>query len=201
MELFIVAILIIVGYFYYRFKADKVDLSMLPEQFIVFDLETTGLRSDTHEIIEIAAIKVNTLSNKHQTFQALVKPKKKIPKKITELTGITQKMVDKDGDDIEEVLKEFIDFIGDLRLVAFNAPFDMSFLLKSSNDHGIDIKNPVSCALEMFRKAFPDEESYKLVDIAKRSGFPTEGAHRALNDCRVALPVYTTAASALNSIK
>jgi DNA polymerase III epsilon subunit-like protein len=52
------------------------DVSILPERFVVFDLETTGLHPDRHEIIEIGAIRVDRDADKHQTFQTLVKPKK-----------------------------------------------------------------------------------------------------------------------------
>jgi DNA polymerase III subunit epsilon len=77
---------------------------------VVFDLETTGLNPERHEIIEIGAIKVNRDSDVHQTFQALVKPVKRIPKKITEITGITQAMVTEDGEPAEQVLRDFHEF-------------------------------------------------------------------------------------------
>jgi len=67
----------------------KVDLTHLPERFVVFDLETTGLDPSKHEIIEIGAIRVNRDSDQHESFQALVKPAGKVPKRITELTGIS----------------------------------------------------------------------------------------------------------------
>lgn len=79
----------------------------LPKEFVVFDLETTGLDPLNDEIIEIAAIRVKRGEKDHQTLTALVRPSKQIPKKITQLTGITQDMVERDGEPLQQVLLEF----------------------------------------------------------------------------------------------
>jgi DNA polymerase III subunit epsilon len=82
------------------------DVSMLPERFVVFDLETTGLRSELHEIIEIGPIRVNRDAEDLQAFQTLVKPKNRVPKKITKITGITNEMVQSDGLELVEAPAE-----------------------------------------------------------------------------------------------
>ncbi len=197
MEWLIILFLVVGIYLFFRFRRRKVDLSMLPEQFVVLDLETTGLDPTKHEIIEIGAVKVNRDSNKHVTFQALIKPSKKIPKKITHITGITREMVEKDGEDLESVIKEFIEFIGDLRLVAYNAEFDIGFLKTTAEYFGLTIKNPSSCALKMARRAWPGLKSYKLADLANTGDLSTKGTHRALKDCELTMIVYTSAASQL----
>jgi DNA polymerase III alpha subunit (gram-positive type) len=92
----------------------------LPEEFVVFDLETTGLNAQKNELIEIAAIKINKNATNHSFFESLVILKNKITPKVTKLNGITQELVDTEGKDLEPVLQEFLEFIGDLRLVAFN---------------------------------------------------------------------------------
>ena len=178
----------------------EVDGFALPEEFIVFDLETTGLSPHDCEIIEIGAIKVNRDSGEHITFQALVKPSILIPSKITHITGITQKMINKDGEDIKTVIPEFLDFIGDLRLVAYNARFDMGFINAAIAKQGLKIKNPHSCALKMARRAWPDLESYKLVDVAERGGLSAKGNHRALKDAELTMTVYAAAAETLESL-
>jgi DNA polymerase III subunit epsilon len=177
-----------------------VSIAHLPERFIVFDLETTGLDPAKHEIIEIGAIRVNRDSNDHETFQTLVKPAKKVPKKITEITGINQAMVDADGADNETALREFLEFVGDLQLVSFNADFDMAFVRNACARHSISIINPVSCALKMARRAWPGRGSYRLADLAKDGNLSSDGTHRALGDCKRALIVYTAAASKLKSV-
>lgn len=178
----------------------EIDGFALPEEFIVFDLETTGLSPHDCEIIEIGAIKVNRDSGEHITFQALVKPSIPIPSKITHITGITQKMINKDGEDIKAVIPEFLDFIGDLRLVAYNARFDMGFINAAVAKQGLKIKNPHSCALKMARRAWPDLESYKLVDVAERGGLSAKGNHRALKDAELTMTVYASAAETLGSL-
>ena len=127
----VLIILSIIAYFLLRKgkpKLQQVPTDLLPDTFIVLDLETTGLNATKHEIIEVAAIRFKKGTNTHNTFQSLVKPKRAIPQKITELTGITQAMVESEGKPIKEVLEDFSTFVGGLRLVTFNAEFDMAFL-------------------------------------------------------------------------
>jgi hypothetical protein len=95
----------------------------VPERFVVFDLETTGLDPASHEIIEIGAIKVHRDSARHDGFQCLVKPKKRISKRITQINGISQQMVYEQGEPLDTVLKDFAEFIENLPLVSFNAEF------------------------------------------------------------------------------
>jgi DNA polymerase III epsilon subunit family exonuclease len=176
-----------------------VDLSSVPERFIVFDLETTGLDPTRHEIIEIGAIRVQVNSEVHDSFQTLVKPLKRIPKAITRINGISQEMVDQEGEPLEIALTEFVEFIGDLPLVSYNAEFDMGFLLNATDRHNIAIKNEVSCALKMARRAWPGLKSYRLCDIAKMGNLSDEDTHRALGDCKRTILIYTAAASILHT--
>lgn len=199
--LVIIAIAAIVIYFLLSRRRPQVSLAHLPERFVVFDLETTGLDPEKHEIIEIGAIRVNRDSVNHDTFQSLVKPSRKVPKKITELTGINQAMLDAEGEPIESVLREFLSFVGDLQLVSFNADFDMAFLRNAAAKQSIYVTNPVSCALKMARRAWPGRKSYRLAELAKDGNLSSEGTHRALGDCQRALIVYTTAASKLGTSK
>ncbi|MCK5113190.1 MAG: 3'-5' exonuclease [Phycisphaerae bacterium] len=200
MEWVIILVLVVAGiYLFFRFKKRKANFSMLPKQFIVLDLETTGLDPTQHEIIEIGAVKVNRDSDNHTSLHALIKPSKKIPNEITQITGISQEMVERDGENLESVIKEFMEFFGDLRLVAYNAKFDMSFLKTAAKNYGLTINNPSSCALKMARRAWPGLKSYKLGDLAKTGGLSTKGAHRALKDCELTMIVYTSAASELGT--
>lgn len=199
--LIIVAALIIYYHFFHT-KSEKIDLSVLPEQFVVVDIETTGLDSEKHEIIEIGAIRVNRNSNMHTTFTALVKPKKIIiPEYISELTGITSAMLEREGEKLDNVIAEFLEFAGGARLVFFNAPFDYAFLSRAANQIGAKINNPISCALDMARRAWPELKSYRLTDLVKLGGFNTEGNHRALKDCELTIFVYGAAAHELKRLE
>jgi DNA polymerase III subunit epsilon len=172
----------------------------IPEKFIVFDFETTGLDCYKHEIIEIGAIKVDRDGVNHETYQILVKPNKRFAKKITEITGITKEMLEKDGVPIEKALPEFLNFIEDLPLVAFNSEFDMGFLSIANERLGNKkLKNKVSCALKLARKAWPGRDSYKLSSLAEDGGLSTEDAHRALGDCRRTMTVYASAVEKIRS--
>ena len=205
MEYFpVIIVLAVIAYFLLlkrKPKLQQVPVDLLPETFIVFDLETTGLNAERHEIIEVAAIRFKKGTNTHDTFQSLVKPKKAVPQKITELTGITEAMVQSEGKMIDEVLVEFSSFVGDLRLVTFNAEFDMAFLQaapKNSNLPTFD--NPVSCALKMARRAWPKRKTFRLDDLASDGLFTKGAAHRALEDARRALIVYAAPVAELKSI-
>lgn len=202
MELILVLLVIAgISFFLLKDRRSTASIAHLPERFVVFDLETTGLDATKHEIIEIAAIRVNRDSTHHETIQALVKPTQKVPKKIIELTGITQEMLDHDGDAIDEALQGFAVFVGDLRLVSFNAEFDMAFLNAATAKCGMmPFNNPVSCALKMARRAWPDRRSYRLADIAKDGNLDSKDTHRALADCQRTLTVYGAAASSLRSV-
>lgn len=170
---------------------------LLPQHFVVLDLETTGLRPERNEIIEIGAIRFTLEAENHTTFQTLVKPLRKVPAKITGITGISQEMVDRDGIALEDALRQFIEFIGDLPLVTFNAEFDMGFLNHAAKKHGLKIPNRYTCALKRARRAWPGLPSYKLVDLAKMGNLSDENTHRALGDCTRAAIVFTSATSTL----
>ncbi len=204
MELLVVLVLLIIGglaFLLFRRRGYRVSIAHLPERFVVFDLETTGLDPERHEIIEIAAIRVNRDSANHQAFQALVKPNKKVPKKIIELTGISHEMLDGDGEAIDQALRDFAAFVGDLRLVSYNAEFDMAFLNAATARCGMaPFSNPVSCALQMARRAWPGRRSYRLSDFARDGNLGSKDTHRALADCQRALIVYGAAASRLRSV-
>jgi DNA polymerase-3 subunit epsilon len=193
----IVCAIIVVILLFLRPRRKAVNLAPLPQRFIVLDLETTGLDPVRHEIIEIGAIRVYRDSDIHDTFRTLVKPVKHIPKTITEINGISQDMVDREGVPLEEAIRGFATFIGDLPLVTFNAEFDMAFLQTAAKQHNLVIGNQASCALRMARLAWPGRKSYRLSDLARDGGLSDEGTHHALDDCRRTLIVYVAAVSIL----
>lgn len=178
--------------------AGKPDLSMLPERFVVFDLETTGLRADFHEIIEIGAIRVNRDSDLHDTFSTLIAPTGRVSSKITSLTGLDRKTLLAEGQALASALDEFSAFIGELPLVAFNARFDHKFLNYACDRAGrVQFRNEVTCALALSRKAWPGRSSYRLTDMCLDAGIKIHSEHRALPDCERALHVYVAASQKL----
>lgn len=185
----------------YAAPAAAGDFSMLPEQFIVFDLETTGLNAQRDKIIEIGALRVKRSdlaagTVRVETFNSLVKIKGKVPAKITELTGITSAMLERDGVELTEALTGFLSFIQGDPLVAFNATFDMGFMTVAMAPNA-PLRNRVSCALAMARRAFPGQPNYRLSTLARSVDAGT--AHRSVADCHRALVVYVAAAQRLRS--
>ena len=197
----ITTILIIAAlvWFGFKVKAFLAPPKALPETFVVFDLETTGLKANRDDIIEIGAIRVHKHSKNAKTYQTLVKPRTKIPKDITDITGITDSMIEAEGIALEEAMKGFIEFIGDSQLVAFNADFDVAFIeqaLKRCDMGGL--RNTYACALKMARRAWPGKKSYKLATLAKERKLDLSDSHRAIGDCKRALAIYVSAVRALN---
>lgn len=169
----------------------------LPPQFVVLDLETTGLKPETDEIIEIGAIRVTLAAQNHLVFQTLVRPVRRIPPKVTEITGITQKMVESDGLPLKDALRQFKNFVGELPVVTFNAEFDMAFLHNAAKRHEVTFSNSYTCALKRARRAWPGLPSYRLADLAKMGNLSDADTHRAISDCTRALIVFTSATSTL----
>src|SRR5690606_7185535 len=95
-------------------------------EYVVFDIETTGLSVTGSKIIELAAVRMKE-GRELARFSTFVNPHEPIPHHISQLTGITDDMV-KDAPDIEPVLRDFLAFVGDAVLVAHNARFDIGFI-------------------------------------------------------------------------
>ena len=95
---------------------------MVLGEYVILDLETTGLSKKRHRITEIAAVRIKNKKIVDE-FQTLVNPKQRIPSFITRLTGITNDMV-REAEPIEKVLPSFLDFLGDHTIVAHCATFD-----------------------------------------------------------------------------
>lgn len=167
------------------------------DEVVIADIETTGLDETKHEIIEIAAIRVGSDFQRRASFSTLVQPTRKVPKKITEITGISDEAVRKNGVTLANALDQFLVFVGNRHLVFYNSDFDMKFLDEAAYKADRRLDNSVSCALEMARDAFPGLKNYKLATVAAALGGKTDGAHRALDDCEMTLKVYTEAASKL----
>ena len=160
----------------------------LNDTYVVFDLETTGFSSKNDRIIEIGAVKVrNGIIVDH--FSEFVNPRRPIPYKITELTGITDDMV-READAIDFVLPRFINFIGDAALVAHNASFDTGFIEKNCRDLGIEYGYTVIDTVPLCRFLYPELKSVKLNLVAKYLGIKLESHHRAVDDAKATADIF-----------
>ncbi len=153
------------------------------EDYVVFDLETTGLRPNQDAIIEISALRVRK-GEIVAEFSTLVNPQRPIPPGASRVNGITDAMV-ADAPHIETALADFLDFIGEDVLVGHNInSFDMKFIQYGAQDlFGRTVFNQTIDTLPMVRRLLPGLGHYKLTDVSQYFQIETEGAHRALNDC------------------
>lgn len=156
-------------------------LKNMLNQYIVTDIETTGLSKYRHCVTEIAAIRVKN-NEIIDEFQTLINPEKKIPKFITKLTGISDEMV-KDAPKIYEVMPDFIKFIGNDILVAHNASFDYGFLEYNAKIHAQhNMENQKICTIKLARRLVPNAGSRKLLSLCEYFNITNETAHRAMSD-------------------
>lgn len=160
-------------------------LNQYIEDYVVFDLETTGVDTQEDSIIEISAVKV-----KHhviiEEFNQLINPGTHIPAGATKINGITDEMV-KEAPFLSEVLPDFLSFIGKEVLVGHNIQsFDLLFLYRTAGElMGVSLPNDYIDTLFMARERLPQLYRHRLTDISAHFNISTEGAHRALNDCRM----------------
>ena len=158
------------------------------DEFVVFDIETTGLSPITCKITEIGAVLVKN-DEVLAVFNTFVDPEMPIPAEITDLTGITDDMVES-APKTEEAVKMFLDFIGDRMLVAHNASFDISFIRKAATDHGLTFNNAYLDTVSMSRFVNPDLKKHKLDAIADYFGLGDFNHHRASDDAEMCARIF-----------
>ena len=163
-------------------------LEPVVNDYVVFDFETTGMKPGSNNIIEIGAVKVikGEISG---IFNTLINPEQFIPHYISNITHISNDMV-ADKETIYEILPKFVDFIGDLPLIAHNAVFDMSFLLTNAKKQHITINNPVLDTLYLSRKFNKECEKHNLAYLTKYFNIKLDNAHRAYFDALATNQVY-----------
>ena len=160
--------------------------NILDTTYVVFDLETTGFNAGgADSIIEIGATKIKN-GEILESFDELINPGRKLPQKITELTNITDEMLEGKMNE-EEGVKKFIEWIGgnNVPMVAHNAKFDVSFIEMAYKKYNLGtFENPIIDTLELSRALDPSEARHGLSAITKRYGvvFDEEGHHRANYD-------------------
>ena len=151
--------------------------------YVVFDLETTGLNPAWDQIIELSAVSVKGGEIK-DTFSTLVNPGRTIRPGASAVNGITDEMV-AEAPCLAEAMEGFLSFSGKQVLVGHNIhTFDMKFLYRAAEQtlHR-QLPNDYIDTLPLSRRILPDLPHHRLTDLAAYFGFSTEGAHRALADC------------------
>lgn len=161
---------------------------MMIEEYVVLDLEMTGLSAKTDQIIEIGAVKIKN----HQiidTMDCLVNPRCPIPARVVELTGITDEMVAL-GRDKDEAIEELLDFIEGQVLVGQNINFDYSFLKQWAVNHKWSLEAKACDTLKIARVLLPAEQPKKLESLCEYFGIERTRGHRALDDAKETWQVF-----------
>lgn len=159
-----------------------------PNDYVIFDLETTGFDSEKDAILEIGAIKYinNTETDRFHTY---VNPERSIPKKASKVNNITVDKV-KEAPTIKSVLPDFLAFIGNLTLIAYNSDFDMGFMqMKCNCNLDKKITNDVIDTLPLARKYLPQLPNKKLETVKQHFNLDV-GSHNAIDDCIVTNHLY-----------
>ena len=189
--------------------------------YVVIDIETTGLDSDYCNIIELGAVKVVN-GEIVKTFSSLIKPTKwfysdvtdnedddfdgedddfkplssvsgyyYVDDFITRLTGITDEMLE-DAPEPADILPKFKGFVGDSVIVGHNVSFDINFIYTAfERELKVPFTNSFVDTMRLSRKLFPDKQHHRLSDTAEYCGVEYAGAHRALTDSTITQTCYS----------
>ena len=150
------------------------------EEYVAFDLETTGLSSLHDTIIEIGAaiMKGNEVLS---TFQTFVDPHRPLQPKIVDLTGINDQML-AGQPDISEALPKFLEYVGSRPLCAHNADFDIGFVTAACERLGLPFHPTYVDTLILAQNLMPELGKYKLNIVADALSLPDFNHHRASDD-------------------
>lgn len=154
-------------------------------EWVAIDLETTGLDTAKDAIIEVAAVRFRD-GQEIGAFSSLVNPRRGIPQVVTDITGISNETI-ATAPTIDTVLPQFIDFIGDVPVVAHNVGFDISVLRLQ---HNVLRENIAIDTLDLAAMLMPRAARVNLRSLALELGLTLENAHRAQDDARATGHLY-----------
>ncbi len=160
----------------------------IDSDFVVFDIETTGFSPVKDKIIEIGAVRVEK-GQITARFSEFVNPRVPIPFRIENLTGINDGMV-ADAEPIEVILPKFMQFCEGASLVAHNADFDMSFIMRNCELLGIEREFTYADTVGMARFLLPGLNRFKLDTVAKAVGVRLDNHHRAVDDANCTAEIF-----------
>lgn len=165
--------------------AERVNCS----DWVVLDVETTGLTPGKDRIIEIAAQKYHE-GQLVDTLVSLVNPGIALPAEVTKLTGINERDLKK-APVFAEIAPRLRDFIGDLPVVAHNAKFDAKFIWEESARAGVMLSINYIDTVRMAKWCLPPQPDYKLDTLISAFGLLDHAQeHRALSDVEACENLY-----------
>lgn len=157
--------------------------------FAVCDIETTGSYASGNSITEIAVCLHNgkTIIDR---WHSLIRPAKSIPRFITDLTGITNEMVE-DAPEFADIAAELDEFTRDTVFVAHNVGFDYSFLKKHFDRVGITWNRKKLCTVRLSKRIHPEFKRYSLSRLCVSMGVINESPHRAMGDTMATAEIFS----------
>ena len=164
------------------------DLIDMQETYVVFDIETTGLKAQHADIIEIGAVKIEN-GRIIDRFQTFVNGGVLIPPNITKLTGITNAMI-ADAPSARDVLEQFSLFVKGCCLVAHNANFDVRFIRYHGGKYQIAFDEPYADTLMLSRYLLHDLPNHKLDTVCEHFQVDLTNHHRAIDDAAATAEVF-----------
>ena len=148
--------------------------------YSIIDIETTGGSAQLEKITEIAIYQHDGIKITDE-YVSLVNPERNIPYFITNLTGITNEMVE-DAPRFYEIAKKIIELTEGRVFVAHNARFDYSFIRQEYKSLGFNFKRSILDTVALSRKLLPGHKSYSLGNICDDLSISINGRHRAAGD-------------------
>ncbi len=160
----------------------------IDSEYVVFDIETTGLSPRFNKIIEIGAVRIKEgrITDRYSQF---VNPEVPIPYSITKLTSINDAMV-LEAPTIEKVLPDFLEFVGDAILVAHNASFDTGFIKEFAKRQGLPFDCTVVDTMTLAHILIPELGKYTLDRLCKQFAVSLEHHHRACDDADATAQIF-----------
>lgn len=173
-----------------RYEMARKPMSSGVKQFVVLDLETTGLDAEKDQIVEIGALRIDEdkITNVYHCF---IRQAKNLPENIKKLTGISDEIIRKEGIDEEEAINELLEFVGSYRVIGYNIKFDLRFIRKACERYKVEdsIKRTID-VLDIARRKLENIDNYKLESVSKALNIGVEVSHRAVEDCRLIFETY-----------
>ena len=160
----------------------------LDSEYVVFDIETTGLSKKHNKIIEIGAVKVKD-GEVVDTFSEFINPGVPIPYQIEQLTSINDDMV-KDAPMFDVIVPRFVEFCGDDIVVAHNASFDTGFVRMNVEELGLKFDNTVLDTMTLSHILLPELGKFTLDRVCKELKVVNAHHHRAIDDAEATAKVF-----------
>lgn len=158
------------------------------KDYVVVDLETTGLSSHRDKIIEIGVLHIVD-GQVAGEFGTLINPGAHIPPVASAVNGIRDTDV-KDAPRIEDVIQQVAQILEGNPVVGYNVSFDLAFISRAFTEAGIAQTITYGDVLQLARKAYPECKDHKLQTVSRKLGISAAQTHRAVDDCRLTYKVY-----------